>query len=293
MDQSQDPGATLAQAQATIARQMDEIKALRRHLEREHFAQELQQLLTNSTVASIILSPFTHAHLLEMVVQTAAEVISAESGSLFLLDETSNDLIFKVAIGPAAPSVKQYHVPLGHGIAGMVALSGQPMIIANADQDQRLAFDIASAVNYIPTSLLCVPLFYDSHIIGALELLNKREQTTFTPKDMETLGLFANIAAFAIAQSQAYNHQNALLYRLLVSFQEIDPAHREELYHQASAFLSEAEREGSAHARACELARIVHELLLFGEQECEMCVSILQSFVQSLRNRRGMLALNA
>ncbi|HEU5383554.1 MAG TPA: GAF domain-containing protein [Ktedonobacteraceae bacterium] len=293
MDQSQDAGATLAQAQATIARQMDEIHALRRHVEHEHFAQELQQLLTNATVASIILSPFTQTHLLEMVVQTAAEVISAEAGSLFLLDETSNDLIFKVAIGPAAQSVKQYHVPPGHGIAGMVALSGQPMSIANADQDQRLAFDIASAVNYIPTSLLCVPLFYDSHIIGVLELLNKREQTTFTPKDMETLGLFANIAAFAIAQSQAYNHQNSLLYRLLTSFQEINPAHREELYHQAFDFVSEAEQEGSAHAKACELARIVHELLLFGEQECEMCVSILQSFVHSLRNRKGMLALNA
>ncbi len=292
MDQSQETAVLLAQAQAERARQADEIKALKQQLEHERFAQELRQILINSDATSIVLSPFTHSHVLDTVVQTAAEVISAESGSLFLIDEETSDLIFKVAIGPAAHSVKSVHVPLGHGIAGTVALTGQPMIIANADQDERLAFDIAASVNYIPTSILCVPLFYDGRVIGALELLNKREKTTFAPKDMETLGQFANIAAFAIAQSQAYNHQGSILYRLLDAFQQGNPARRQELYQQALDFLNEVEKEDTLHERACKMARIVHELLFSGEQEYEMCISVLQSFASALHSRKSMATLS-
>lgn len=292
MNQSQDPAVILSQAHATIEHQAGEIKALKQQLEREQFAQELRQLLINSAVINMILSPFAHTHLLEMVVQTAAEVISAEAGSLFLLDTEANDLVFQAAVGPAAQAVKQFHVPLGHGIAGMVALTGQPMILANTGQDKRLAFDIASSVNYIPENMLCIPLFYDGHVIGALELLNKKEGS-FTPKDMDTLGLFAKIAAFAIAQSQAYNLQGTILHRLLDAFQEITQERRQELYRQALDFFTWVEQEDSIYTRACKLAKNMHEMLLLGEQECEMCIGVLQSFIMSQRNRRDISRLKA
>lgn len=283
---------TADQAGETIARQAEEIQALKRQLEREQFAQELRQILVGTQAVSAILAPFTHEHLLEMVVQMAAEVISAHSGSLFLLDEEANDLIFKVAIGPAAQSVKNFRVPLGHGVVGMVVLTGQPMAIANAGQDERLAYDIASAVNYIPESILCVPLFYDERVIGALELLNKMGAPSFSPEDMDMLGSFANIAAFAIAQSQAYYQQSTLLHTLLSAFREESEGHRQELYQRAVDFSHWIESEDIVSMQVREVAQLVHELIIFGGQEFELCRNVLQSFAAASRNRRGMFAVS-
>lgn len=268
-----------------IARQEQEIEVLKQRLEREQFARELRQVLVSADAISTILTPFSYEHLLEMVVQTAAAVIHAQSGSLFLLDEQSNELIFEVAIGPVAQEVKKFRVPVGHGIVGMVVLTGQPMAVAQADQDERQAHDIASAVNYIPENILCVPLFYDDRIIGAIELLNKTDTTSFSPKDMETLGLFASIAAFAIAQSQAYHRQNTVQQRLLASLREADASRRQELYRQALAFSAWVDQEDILSSKVQKLAQLLHELIATGDQEIDLCTSIIQSFVTSVHSR--------
>lgn len=270
----------------TIAQQKQEIELLRKQLERERFAKELSKVLTSAKISNIILSPFTHTRLLEMVVSTAAQVISALSGSLFLIDEEAKDLIFEVAIGPAAQEAKKFRVPLGHGIAGMVAMTGQPMAIANAQQDTRLAFDIATSIDYIPKSILCVPLFYDDQVIGALELLDKTDAPSFRPADMETLGLFANMAAVAIAQSQAYHDQQKILTSFLQAFGENDPENQQHLSQSAIDFANWLQTENPINAVGCELALLVHELIQSGEEDSEMCRQIMQGIVTNIRNRR-------
>ena len=64
-------------------------------------------------------------------------------------------------------------MPLGHGIAGGVALSGLPLAVTAAGSDPRWAKDIGERVGYVPESIVCVPLFYEDRVIGALELLDK------------------------------------------------------------------------------------------------------------------------
>jgi GAF domain-containing protein len=219
-------------------------------------------------------------------VSTAAQVISALSGSLFLIDEEARDLTFEVAIGPAAQKVKKFRVPLGHGIAGMVAITGQPMAIADAQQDTRLAFDIATSVDYLPKSILCVPLFYDDRIIGVLELLDKITAPSFRPADIETLGLFAHIAAVAIEQSRAYHDEQTILTSLLHSFGELDPQSRHTLSRNAIDFSTWMQNESAISNVGRELALLVHELIQAGEQESEMCRQILQGVVTNVRNRQ-------
>src|SRR5688500_8340791 len=112
----------LARADATIARQVVEIARLQRRLEDERFAADLRDALAVASSAAVIAAPVTHQRLLEMIVETAAEVIGARAGALFRIDEATEELIFEVALGPKAAEVRQFRVPLGHGIAGLVAL---------------------------------------------------------------------------------------------------------------------------------------------------------------------------
>src|SRR5919202_364244 len=72
-------GDRLAEAQETIARQAREIERLRRQLADERFAEELREFITVAAAAGTIASPLSHSRLLEMIVETAAHVISARA----------------------------------------------------------------------------------------------------------------------------------------------------------------------------------------------------------------------
>src|SRR3712207_5387794 len=88
----------LAQARETIARQAEEIDRLHRRLADERFAEGLREALALAATAGRIASPVTHSRLLEMIVRTAAHVIRARYGSLFLIDQETHELVFEVSL---------------------------------------------------------------------------------------------------------------------------------------------------------------------------------------------------
>ncbi len=271
----------LAQAHVTIAQQAEEIERLRRQVADEQFAEELREALRLAGTAGVIASPVSHARLLEMIVQTAAHVISAQAGALFLVDEEQEELIFEVAIGPKAEEVKKFRVPLGHGIAGFVAVSGQPVAISNAENDPRRATDIAQSVGYIPQNILCVPLFYNDQIIGVLELLDKQGAPSFSPADMAALGLFANQAAVAIEQSRTHRNLAALLGEVLHSIGGA-PGDQQPGWSERARDFAASVDEDVSYRQALELARLVREIAQRGESERKLCQTILQGFAEYL-----------
>src|SRR5579884_1050030 len=149
--------------------------------------------------ASVELRKADHLRLLEAIVATAVRVIDATSGSLMLLDPAADELVFQVAVGPGAQEIKQFRVPVGQGIAGFTASTGQALAIADTSQDARFARQIAEGSGYVPKNLLCVPLILRGELIGVMELLDKRGgNTPFTPQDTAILAAFGEQAAMAI-----------------------------------------------------------------------------------------------
>jgi GAF domain-containing protein len=274
----------LARARETIARQEEEIERLRRRLADERLAEDLREAMTLAAAAGTIASPVAHSRLLEMIVETAAHVISARAASLFLIDEEAQELVFEVALGSKAEEVKKFRVPLGHGIAGLVAVSGQPMAVSDAEKDPRQAADIAQSVGYTPESILCVPLFYEDRIIGVLELLDKEGAPSFSATDMEDLGLFANQAAVAIEQSRTTRNLAALLGEVLESLGETADGQRQELRERTRAFAEGLEGDVPFN-RALDLAQLVQEIAYQGENELRGCQAILRGFAEYLRSR--------
>jgi GAF domain-containing protein len=287
--QSESEIETLAQAKDLLARQAEEIKQLQQQLVREDFAQKLRKLLISSQASSTVFAPFTHTHVLEMVVHTAARVIGSKAASLFLIEETTQDLFFEVAIGPVAQEIKKYRVPPGQGIVGLVVATGQAMAVTNVSENIHFEKEIAFAVNYIPENMLCVPLFYDGRIIGALEFLDKIGQPSFGPEDIEILGLFANIAAMAIAQSQANIDQQKLLLRSLMAFAQDaegdESATEKSLGEGIQVYMDWLSENDELNTKAQQLALLLQEIIYTGEQECELCITILQGIIGNLRQR--------
>ena len=271
----------LTQANALIARQAAEIERLREQISGEQIAGELRHWLIHVATAGAISAPEAHNRLLDMILASAANVINAHSGALFLVDAENEELTFASALGPKADEVRKLRVPLGHGIAGLVAVSGQPMAISDASNDPRQAADIAETVGYMPQSILCVPLFYDEQVIGVLELLDKQGSASFSADDINQLALFAEQAAAAIEQSRGQRDLTALLNAALRAWAaggSAAPVSED----RVEQFTLAIERDAS-YLRSLDLARLVNGIASHGDLATEACGAILQGFLDYWR----------
>src|SRR3990167_6785417 len=75
--------------------------------------------------------------LLKVVLQLAAQVVEAETGSLLLLDEKTDELVFDIALGEAGKDLKEIRLKVGEGIAGWVAKENKPLIVNDPANDPR------------------------------------------------------------------------------------------------------------------------------------------------------------
>jgi hypothetical protein len=66
------------------------------------------------------------------------------------------ELRFEVALGGRSEKVENLRLPLGEGLAGYVASTGQPLAVSNVEHDARFAAAFAQKVAYIPKTVLCV-----------------------------------------------------------------------------------------------------------------------------------------
>src|SRR5512141_1624379 len=274
-------------SQGEVERLRSEVERLKRRLEDERFAEDLRAAVTLAAAAGTIGSPVKHGRLIEMIVETAAGVIGARAGSLFLIDPATDELVFEVAIGPEAEQIEGFRMPMTQGIAGLVATSGQPMIVSEARENPQVFREVGERIKHLPESILCVPLFYGDRVIGVFEMIDKLAGPSFTPDDMQVLGLFANQAAIAIELSRTYRHVMPLMIELLASLGETDSARRIALAERATPFALDLEDDVS-YQEAIDLAKLVQEIAWRGDEERAAVLAILRGFSGYLRSRTEM-----
>jgi GAF domain-containing protein len=158
------------------------------------------------------------------------------------------------------------------------------MAISDAQRDPHHAADVAARVGYLPTSILCVPLSYEDQVIGVLELLDKVGAASFGLADIEALGMFAEQAAVAIAQSRTLQSLAALIGEVLHLLGETADPRVDRLRDEARAFAQRIEEE-PGYQQALELARLIQQLGRHGEEEQKACRTIVQAFVDYARSR--------
>jgi GAF domain-containing protein len=273
----------LANAREIIARQAEEIARLQRDHASSEFADELREAVRLAVTAGTIAAPTSHTRLLELIVDTAAHVIRARAGALFLVDDRTRELVFEVALGQKADVARRFRVPMGHGIAGLVAATGQPLAISDAQRDSRHATDIAQSVGYLPETILCVPLLSNENVIGVLELLDKDGSEPFGSSDMAVLSRFADQAAVAIQQSQNQRKVDALLAEVLASMGSVDEGRARVLQEQLAVFASDIEHD-TVYERALELAQLVRDIARQGEPALQMCQTVLAAIARYARD---------
>ena len=265
---------SLDDALTIINRQAEELSRLRQVTAGNSLGADIRRAVQLAGTINTLTAPAHHTELLEMIVNTAARVIGARAAALFMIDREASELIFEVATGSKADEVMHFRVPLGQGIAGLVAVTAQPMAVSDVGQDPRHASDIAESVGYQPESILCVPLILDGEVIGVLELLDRNDGVSFSPGDIELLDQFGRQAAVAIEQSRTFGSLTLLIGQALDDLGLIPDDHAAALHAQLASFTSEIESTAEFN-RSVELARMVLDISSRGEAEHRLCREIL------------------
>ncbi|MCB0166950.1 MAG: GAF domain-containing protein [Anaerolineae bacterium] len=164
---------------------------------------ELQSLFEISRLVS---STLQVAEIPRLLLQRAAEIVQAECGSLALIDKQRSGVVFQLAYDAAGIEVKglrNFVMPLGQGIAGLVAETGQPVIANDVKQHPAWSPLSDQMTGFTTKQLVAVPLIAEGEIIGVVELLNKKEGV-FDQDDVDLMGLVASSVASAIQNARQY-----------------------------------------------------------------------------------------
>lgn len=142
--------------------------------------------------------------LLTRILESATELTEGEASSLMLVNPENNKLYFEIALGPKGPSVKQYSVNMGEGIAGWVAEKNTSLIVNDVQNDARFFPDIARKIGFPTSSILAVPMLVKDRLVGVIEILNKRGGKKFTEEDLQWLEMFSTQAAIAVQNARSF-----------------------------------------------------------------------------------------
>jgi signal transduction histidine kinase len=159
--------------------------------------------------------------LLEVIMGEARTATDAESCSLALYDERSDELYFYVAQGEQGEGhverkLKCVRMKMGTGIIGSSASSRKSLNIKNAYKDPRFDRQADEKTGFVTRSILAVPMIRRGKLIGVVEAVNKKNTQAFSAHDEKVLAVLAAQAATAIENARLYeeNLQQARLSAL-------------------------------------------------------------------------------
>jgi GAF domain-containing protein len=162
-----------------------------------------------------------HDTLIQSVVDVARAIFNASASSIFLLDDSTNELVFEAVSGEGASILPGRRFPATKGIAGWVLAAHEAIMVSDVSQNASFARDVAESTGYVPLSLMAAPLLSDDKPVGVLEVLDYERNPSTTLEAMDLLQLFARQAAVALRIVQRSRAARQILERDGGEFSEL------------------------------------------------------------------------
>src|SRR5207248_3164373 len=149
--------------------------------------------------------------LLLRIARETANLLAADRATIYVLDRDTNELWSRVALGAG-----EIRFPIGRGIAGTVAATGETINIADAYADARFNPEPDRLSGYRTKSLLTFPMKgNEGRVIGVFQVVNKLSGDAFTKEDEDTLASLGASAAVAVENAQLVAEQKKLWQSLI------------------------------------------------------------------------------
>ncbi len=164
----------------------------------------LEELQALATVSEVVTAQTMFDDMLDIVTDMAARTMDAAVCSLFLLDETGEQLELRSAKRVTSPYAARKPLAKGQGIIGLVAQQGERIYVADISADARFA-NPQLAANENLASMLAVPLSVRDKVIGVVSCYTN-EQREFSDSQISLFSTLANQTALAIENARLATH---------------------------------------------------------------------------------------
>lgn len=164
----------------------------------------MRQLMACLEIGKALTSTFDMEEILQTTLSRLSDLVPATNWSVLLLDPSGRELYFEVAVGLAPELTSVTRIPVGEGIAGTVAATGEPIVVRDVTADPRFSSRIDQLSGFKTKSIICLPLKIRGEVIGVVEVVNPQETCLFRKDALTVLSVLADYIAIAIGNARNY-----------------------------------------------------------------------------------------
>lgn len=161
-----------------------------------------QELAALNSVAAAVSESLSLDVVLYRALDKVLQVTGADAGELFLLDQTTQELVQRAQAGPYGAAFREKtRFRLGEGLIGAVAQCGEPSVVKDPSKDTRILRQGLRESSF--RCLACAPLKLKDTVIGVFDIatLNQR---CFCADDLRLMVNMGNQIALAIENARLH-----------------------------------------------------------------------------------------
>lgn len=202
----------LLNAKIRIQEQQEQLTQKNARLEEENFErtridaqlqQRNQELALLNRVGQMFSSTIELDRVLTTVLQEMHEQLDILATSFWLRDPETGELVCKQSIGPGRDNILGWRLPVGQGIVGQAALTGEIILVADTRSEHQHYKEVDLTTGIEIRSIVSIPFRSRGEVIGVLNLVDTKAQR-FTQTDLQLVQPIAAAAASAVENARLY-----------------------------------------------------------------------------------------
>ena len=175
-------------------------------------SRQMDHLRVFHDVARTLTTSLELEEILLAIMDKMAAFFGPERWSLLMVDEAANNLYYAIAIGEDSNSLKGLRVPMGSGVAGWVASTGNPLVVPNVSLDPHWSRFARQHPDLNIDSIACVPIRSGEKTLGVIQLLNSKLDL-MSEYSISFLRILCDYAAIAIGNARSVD----LIHKLSIT----------------------------------------------------------------------------
>jgi diguanylate cyclase (GGDEF)-like protein len=165
-------------------------------------SRQMDHLRVFHDVARALTSSLELEEILGAIMDKMAQFFGPERWSMLMVDDKSGELYYAIAVGENTESLKGLRVPLGEGVAGWVASTGNPLVVPDVALDPHWSAFANKHPDLKIKSIACVPVRSGNKTLGVIQLLNSKLDL-LSEYSISFLRILCDYAAIAIQNARS------------------------------------------------------------------------------------------
>ena len=147
-------------------------------------------------------SDFDLRRLVNDLLALALHACDAENGSLILIDDETDELVFAEVIGETRDALINHRIGRDTGIVGQVVNTREAMLVTDVQRSSQWSSEVDRVIGFNTNALMCAPLLNQDTILGAIEVVNNVTSEEFDQNDLAILRVTARFVSEALREAE-------------------------------------------------------------------------------------------